>query len=131
MCKIVNLVMTKPVPFDFVLDYLPQSIILKPMFGMHYIYLGKKIMIILRSRNNEPELNGVWLATNKTHHQSLKKEIPELSPAFIAGDERESNWLFVHPDAEGFEEAAIKICELVSHGDLRVGNITSKPPANP
>src|ERR1700712_4991118 len=120
--------MNKPVPYDFVIDYLPASMIIKPMFGMHYIYLGKKIMLILRKRDNEPELNGVWLATNKKHHESLKKEIPELGPAFMAGDERQGNWLFIHPEAEGFEETAIRICELITHGDPRVGNVTQKPP---
>jgi hypothetical protein len=129
LCKIVNLAMANPIPFDFVLDYLPHNIIVKPMFGMHYIYLGKKIMLILRNRINEPELNGVWLATNRKHHESLKEEIQELGPAFMAGDDRESNWLFVHPDNEGFEEAVISICGLITHGDARVGNVTQKPPA--
>jgi hypothetical protein len=120
--------MAKAVPYEFVLDYLPSGIIVKKMFGMHYIYLAKKIMLILRKRDNEPELNGIWVATDKKHHQSLKKNIPEFDPFFIDGDERHGNWLLIKDDAENFEEAAIKVCELISHGDHRIGRLTEKAP---
>lgn len=119
--------MTNP-PFDFVFDYLPTGIIVKKMFGMHYIYLGKKIMLILRKRENESDLNGIWVATSKSHHESLKTEIPELGAFFINGDERHGHWLLLQDDAEDFESAAIRICELISHHDPRIGNITEKPP---
>ena len=120
--------MAKAIPYEFVLDYLPPGIIVKKMFGMHYIYLVKKIMLILRKRDNEPELNGIWVATGKEHHQSLKKDIPEFGPFFIDGDERHGNWLLIRDDAEDFEEAAIKVCELISHGDHRIGRLTEKAP---
>ena len=120
--------MLKSIPFDFVFDYLPESIVTKKMFGMHYIYWGKKIMLILRSRGNEPDLNGVWVATGKAHHESLKTEIPELGPFFINHNERHGNWLLIQEDADGFEEAAIKVCGMISHGDTRIGKATEKPP---
>jgi hypothetical protein len=120
--------MAKPAPYEFVLDYLPPGIIVKKMFGMHYIYLTKRIMLILRKQDNMPEMNGVWIATHKEHHQSLKKNIPELGPFFINNDERHGNWLLLHPGTEDFEEAAIKVCELISHGDPRIGNLTEKAP---
>lgn len=120
--------MTKSIPYDFVFDYLPLGIIVKPMFGMHYIYLGKKIMIILRKRDNEPELNGIWVATSKEHHQTLQTNIPELGAFFIDNDERHGNWLFIADDSENLEEATIKVCELIVHGDLRIGRLTEKPP---
>jgi len=110
-------------PFDFIFDYLPTSIVVKKMFGMHYLYLGEKIMLILRKRGNEPELNGLWVATSKRHHESLKREVPEFGPFFIDGYERHGNWLFIQCNAEEFEEAAINVCELILHGDLRIGNV--------
>jgi hypothetical protein len=116
------------VPFDFVFDYLPTGIVLKKMFGMHYVYRGKRIMLILRKRNNEPEFNGIWVATSKIHHESLKSDIPELGGFFVNGDERHGNWLLIHDCVEGFEEAAISICELITHGDPRIGNVTEKSP---
>jgi hypothetical protein len=120
--------MTTCIPFDFVLDYLPNGIIVKKMFGMHYIYLGKRIMLILRKRNNEPEWNGVWVATSWAHHESLKNEVPEFGAFSFEGDERQGNWLMISDDAEDFEGAAIKVCELISHGDLRIGKVTEKAP---
>jgi hypothetical protein len=115
-------------PFDFVLDYLPPGIVVKKMFGMHYIYLGKRIMLILRKRNNEPEWNGVWVATSRAHHESLKNDIPELGSFSFEGDERQGNWLMIPDKAEDFEGAAIKVCELISHGDPRIGKVTEKSP---
>jgi hypothetical protein len=120
--------MSKTIPFDFVFDYLPDSIVTKKMFGMHYIYWGKRIMLILRSSSNETDLNGVWVATGKAHHDSLKTEVPELGPFFINHNERHGNWLLIQEDTDGFEEAAIKVCEMISHGDARIGKSTEKPP---
>ena len=101
------------------------------MFGMHYIYWQKKIMMILRRRLNEPEFNGVWVATNKLHHDSLREPTYlELWPSSVGGNEQ--TWYLAGNSATGidaFEEAAIKVCELRSlHGDTRIGNLTEKAP---
>lgn len=95
---------------------------------MHYIYLGKRIMLILRKRDNQPEWNGVWVATGKEHHESLKNNIPELGSFFFEGDERHGNWLLLRDNAEDFEGAAIKVCDLIAHGDPRIGKLTEKAP---
>jgi hypothetical protein len=71
----------RKIPFDFILDYLqPVKVRVRPMFGMYAIYLDKRIMMVLRERNVEPESNGVWLATSSEHHKSLKKDLPSLKP---------------------------------------------------
>ena len=111
-------------PFDFVFDYLPSNITVKKMFGMHYIYLGKRIMLILRKRDNEPELNGIWVATGKEHHESLKNNVPELGAFFIDNNERHGNWLFLRDDEDDFEGAAIKICEMIARGNTSIGRET-------
>lgn len=115
--------MLRSIPFDFVFDYLPAGITTKKMFGMHYIYWGQKIMLILRSRGNEPGLNGIWVATAVKHHESLKTEVPEFGVFVINHDERHGNWLLIRDDADGFEEAAIKVCEMIVHGDQRIGRV--------
>ncbi len=120
--------MANPIPYEFVIDYLPNDIIVKKMFGMHYIYCRKKIMMILRQRLNEPEFNGIWVATSKAHHESLQKDVPDLGPFFWAGNEQYGNWLLIQDGVDGFEEAAMKVCELISHGDPRIGNLTEKAP---
>ncbi|MEO6849164.1 MAG: hypothetical protein ABI203_10245 [Mucilaginibacter sp.] len=128
-CKILNCNfedMAAVVPYEFVFDYLPPAIIVKRMFGMHYIYLSKKIMLILRKRENEPEMNGIWVATDKKHHAGLKKSAPELG-FFFTEDERHGNWLLLTDIVDDFEGAAIKICEMISHGDPMIGRLTEKP----
>src|ERR1700748_1367975 len=109
--------MANPIPYEFVFDYLPGNIIVEKMFGMHYIYLQRRIMMILRLRLNEPEFNGLWVATNKSHHESLQRDVPDLGHFFWAGNEQRGNWLLIQDGVDGFEEAAIKVCELISHGD--------------
>ncbi len=94
------------------------------MFGMHYVYLGKRIMFILRRSDNQPEWNGLWVATSKDHHQSLKNDVPEFGAFFLGGDELHGNWLLIQDIAEDFEGAAIKVCEMIAHGDPRIGRET-------
>ena len=82
---------------------------------MHYIYRGKKIMLILRKRQNEPELNGIWIAANKT--KSPKPGTNEVtricSPFSVKGEDLYGNWLLIKDDADELEEAAIKVCGLI------------------
>jgi len=80
-------------------------------------------MLILRKSNNQPELNGIWVATSKNYNEGLKNNIPELGPFFMDGDERHGNWLLLRDDAEDFEGATIKVCELITHGDPRIGRV--------
>jgi hypothetical protein len=117
--------MPKAIPFDFVFDYLPQNVVTKSMFGMYYIYLNKKIVIILRKAAKNLDMNGIWIATSKEHHQSLEKEIPALANFVLDnGEMHDSDWRLLKHDHDEFEEAAIKICELISRGDKRIGRET-------
>jgi len=121
--------MPKIIPFDFVFDYLPPNVITKAMFGMQYIYLNKKIMIILRKAKKNVGMNGIWVATSGEHHQSLEKEIPAMTGFVLDnGEMHDSNWRLIREDHDDFETAAIKVCELISHGDPRIGKLTEKAP---
>jgi hypothetical protein len=120
--------MAQRAPFDFVFDYLPTGITVKRMFGMHYIYWGKRILMILRKSQKEPEWNGVWIATSRDHHETLKAIVPELDAFYLDEYDRHSNWLLLKDDADDFEGPAIKVCELIAHGDPRIGKVTEKPP---
>jgi hypothetical protein len=113
------------IPYDFVLDYLPRNAVTKRMFGMYYIYLNKKIVLILRKAGKNVDMNGVWVATSKEHHQSLEKEIPALADFILDnGEMHDSDWRLIKDGDEDFEEAVIKVCELISHGDKRIGKET-------
>jgi hypothetical protein len=124
-CYALTLYVPKVIPYDFVFDYLPQNVITKRMFGMHYIYLNKKIVLILRKASKNLDMNGVWVATSKEHHQSLEKDVPALADFVLDnGEMHDSDWRLVKHDHDDFEEAAIKICELITHGDKRIGKET-------
>lgn len=110
-------------PFSFVLDYLyPKEPVIKPMFGCHALYLDGKIVLVLRKRTEHSEANGVWLATSREHHESLKKLFPSMRSIAMLG-EPPTNWQVLPEASSDFESSVIKACELVVKGDPRIGRI--------
>ena len=82
----------KPVPHEFVLDALAQlSPRTHPMFGCLAIYVHdkvqEKIVLILRNKDKpgQTEDNGVWLATTEEHHQSLRRDFPNMRSIKVLG----------------------------------------------
>jgi len=120
--------MKKKIPFDFVFDHLhPLEITTRPMFGCHAIYAGEKILLALRKKDNHTDSNGVWIATGKEHHASLKKELPSMKSIYILSEGKgETGWQMIPEDAADFEEAVIKICGLILKGDERIGKIPKR-----
>ena len=117
--------MPKVVPYDFIFDYLPPNVVTKRMFGMYYLYLNKKIVLILRKAGKNLDMNGLWVATSKQHHQSLEKEIPALCDFVLDnGEMHDSEWRLIKDSDDDLEAAAIQVCELISHGDKRIGKET-------
>lgn len=121
----LTLMPKKNIPFDFVLDDLmPLDVTLKPMFGMWAIYAGEKIMLILRQREDQPEKNGVWVATSEEHHKSLKNALPSLRSIFTyEGSDKDTEWQLLPVEADDFEASVGKVCELIKNGDRRIGRI--------
>jgi len=112
----------KNIPFDFVVDNLNgQSLEMRPMFGMLYIYRGPQLLLMLRQRDNEPQFNGVWVAADKAHHEELMKELPHATPQSDFGFS--TKWLFLPEAATGFETSALQVCRLINRGDKRVGRV--------
>ena len=121
----------KPIPHAFVLDALsPFSPYTRPMFGCLAIYVKDKIVLILRDKPTNTADNGVWLATTQEHHQSLRREFPNMRSIQVLG-KPVTGWQVLPVDAPDFESAALRACELVLAGDARIGKIpgarTSKP----
>lgn len=116
--------MNREIPFEFILDYLlPIETEIRPFFGMFSIYSGQKLLLMLRDRSNEPEMNGIWIAMNKGH-EDLKRELPGLQEYPGAGPrKKDDGWLCIPPDAANFEQLAIRICELIVRRDPRIGKI--------
>ena len=120
------------IPHEFVLDALaPLSPRTHPMFGCLAIYVGDKIVLILRDKNKPGQSadNGVWLATTEEHHRSLKQEFPFMRSIKVLGG-KVTGWQVLPADAEDFEEAALRACELVLRGDPRVGKVPAARPAS-
>jgi hypothetical protein len=118
--------MKKPMPFDFLLDYLPASVVIKPAIGMFYIYFEGKIVLIFRKVGKNPQHNGIWIASRREDHASLKIEVPAVADFDFGEEVFEPNWLQLPDGHDNFEEAAIALCELISRRDKRIGKTTPK-----
>jgi hypothetical protein len=116
----------RSVPHQFVLDALsalsPET---RPMFGCVAVYVGDKIMFALRDKQEHPADNGVWLATTKEHHDSLRQEFPNMRSIGVLG-KNVTGWQILPADSLDFEEAALHACEMIIAKDSRIGKI---PPA--
>ena len=121
----------KPVPHEFVLEALAElSPWTRPMFGCLAVYVEEKIVLVLRDRPTSPQDNGVWLATTREHHASLRREFPHMRSIAVLGEEV-SSWQVLPVDAPDFEEAAYRACDLVKARDPRIGKIPNQRKRRP
>lgn len=113
----------KHVPHQFVLDALASlSPYTRPMFGCLAVYVGEKIVLILRDKPPLPADNGVWLATTEEHHATLRRDFPTMRSIGLLG-KKVTGWQVLPMDAPDFEESALRACELVIAGDPRIGKV--------
>lgn len=113
----------KAIPFEFVLDALSSiEPTTRPMFGCLAIYAGHKIVLILREKSGPSPDNGVWLATTTDHHESLRRDFPNMRSIEVLG-KAVTGWQVLPADAPDFEEAALHACDLVLAGDPRIGKV--------
>jgi hypothetical protein len=111
------------IPHNFVFEYLtPLEPKIKPMFGCHALYLGRRLVLILRHRETHPEINGVWIATKREHHESLRKLFPKMHSIEPLG-KAPTNWQVLSESSTDFESSVITACELIVKGDPRIGTI--------
>jgi hypothetical protein len=103
----------------------------RPMFGCLAVYVGEKIVLILRDRRDQTADNGVWLATTEEHHSSLRREFPNMRSIQVLGT-KVTHWQVLPADALDFEEAALRACELIFAKDPRIGKVPGKrrPPGS-
>jgi hypothetical protein len=116
----------KAAPYAFVLDALSQlPIETRSMFGCLAVYVGDKIVLMLREKQKQVEDNGVWLATTMEHHQSLLREFPHMRSIQLLGKEV-TGWQVLPADAPDFESAALRACELILARDPRIGKVPKR-----
>jgi hypothetical protein len=92
------------------------------MFGCLAVYVKDKIVLLLRDRHNDTADNGVWLATTREHHDSLRREFPNMRSIPLLGKET-TGWQVLPANAPDFEEAAMHACKLIVERDARIGKV--------
>ena len=113
----------KVVPHGFVLEAMGTlSFRTHPMFGSLAVYVGEKIVFILRDKRDSTADNGVWLATTQEHHESLRREFPNMRSIQVLR-KKITGWQILPVDAPDFEQAALRACELVIARDPRIGKV--------
>src|ERR1035441_9368628 len=113
----------KAIPYEFVLDAIDSlSPRTNPMFGCLAIYVDDKIVLILRDKPGPSPDNGVWLATTQEHHDSLRREFPNMRSIQVLG-KKITGWQVLPADAPDFEKAALRACDLVLARDPRIGKV--------
>lgn len=110
-------------PFPFVLDELDAlAPATRPMFGCKAVYVGPKIVLILRERAPADDDNGVWVATEFEHHASLRAQLRSLRSINVFGP-GESAWQCIPSDGDRFEEEVLRVCAMIRAGDPRIGRV--------
>ena len=120
--------------YSFVLEELqsflsPDRLRVRPMFGCHALYVDEKIVFILRRKGNPETVrdDGMWVAlAGPEQSNSLAKDFPALREIEIfkgQGRQGFASWLNLPENEDGFEEAALEMCRLVSKRDSRIGKV--------
>lgn len=98
----------------------------KKMFGGLAIYVhGKMVLVLTEGDSNSvwkgkdyhfPIWDGVLVPTDKSHHESLLKELPGTRPHPVLG-----KWLYLPSSTIEFEATASQICELILKRNPAIG----------
>jgi hypothetical protein len=111
------------VPHEFVLEALASlAPTTRLMFGCLAVYVGDRIVLILRDSNKAPADNGVWLATTVQHHESLRRVFPHMRSIRVLA-KGVTNWQLLPAAAPDFESACLTACRLIRAGDPRIGKV--------
>ncbi|HEV2269692.1 MAG TPA: hypothetical protein VGR92_09545 [Steroidobacteraceae bacterium] len=116
----------RAVPHEFVLDEIARlAPVTRPMFGCLAVYVEDKIVLILRDKQKSRADNGVWMATTTEHHESLRREFPQMRSIRVFGKDP-TQWQLLPADDPDFEAAALRACRLILARDPRIGKIPKR-----
>jgi hypothetical protein len=114
------------VPHSFVVEALaPADPEVRRMFSGFAVYVGNRIVFMLRDAVKSPRDNGVWLVLAEGADPAdpgLRREFPSLRSIELLGN-KIRHWLLIPSDGSDFEGEALRACELVLGRDPRVGRI--------
>jgi hypothetical protein len=118
----------KSPPYPFLIESLatahPE---IRPMFSGYAVYIGDKIVLMLRDSPKAPEDNGLWLVFAEDFDESrdpktLRREFPSLRPIQLLGGAIK-HWLLLPSDGPDFESESLHACDLLLAHDPRLGRI--------
>ena len=113
-------------PHAFVLEALaPLNPEVRRMFSGFAVYLGDRIVCMLREHKKFPRDNGVWLVLSDGTNPAdpnIRQEFPSIRSIDLLGG-KIRHWLLIPSDSPGFETEALHACDLLLHHDPRLGRI--------
>ncbi len=113
----------KQVPYSYVLDELSSlDLHTNPMFGCTAVYVGPKIMLVLRKKAEMDLDTGIWVCIPDEFVVEMKKMFPILKGVTFFNNEN-SAWQNIRETEPDFEEVSLEICKLIKKGDPRIGRV--------
>ncbi len=113
-------------PYAFVLEALaPLEPEVRRMFSGFAVYIGDRIVCMLRDHLRSPQDNGLWLVLSETMQPAdaqLRREFPSLRPIELLGD-KIGHWLLLPSNGPDFEKEALHTCDLLLRRDSRLGRV--------
>src|SRR6059036_2330422 len=110
----------KSAPYPFILEALsslePE---VRPMFSGLAVYVGDKIVLMLRDSPKYPEDNGVWLVFSETANPGdagIRRDFPSLRLIGLLGG-KIAHWRLIPADSPTFESEALHACDLLLKRD--------------
>jgi len=95
------------------------------MFSGFAVYLGDRIVCMLREHTKSPRDNGVWLVLSEATDPAdphLRREFPSIRSIGLLGN-KIRHWLLIPSDSPDFEAEALHACDLLLRKDPRLGRI--------
>lgn len=116
----------KSPPYEFILAAL-ESLApeVRRMFSGFAVYVGDRIVCMLREHTKSPQDNGMWLVLSESTSPAdatLRKEFPSLRRIELL-EGKISHWLLIPSDSPTFEQEALHACDLLLRRDARLGRV--------
>jgi hypothetical protein len=131
---IARLAKTKRSPYPFILEALtPLEPEVRPMFSGFAVYVGDKIVLMLRDSPKHPEDNGIWLVFSETVNLTdpgIRRDFPSLRLIGLLGG-KIAHWRLIPADSPTFESEALHACELLLKHDARFGRVPQSRQTRP
>lgn len=124
----------KSAPYPFIVETLaPLEPEVRPMFSGFAVYVGEKIVFMLRDSPKQPEDNGVWLVFSETANLAdpgIRRDFPSIRLIKLLSG-KIGHWRLIPADSATFESEALHACELLLKHDVRFGRIPQSRQTRP